>query len=255
MTVAAIIQARTGSSRLPGKVLMDLCDRPMLEHIVRRVQACRGADVVCVATTTLERDDELAAVAQRSRAEVFRGSEEDVLARYAGAARWLGARIVVRVTADCPLYDPDLLAEMLAARGRLVAERGEVDYYSNCGQRTFPRGLDTEIVLAATLAVAEREATQPFEREHVTPFIRDRPQRFSLVDHLNTEGDWSALRWTVDEPEDFELVRRIYDELDGGRRFGRHEVRALLERRPEWLEINAGIRQEPLSRDCRPTMR
>jgi len=244
VSTVAIIQARMGSTRLPGKVLRDLGGRPMLEHVVRRVRAARGVDAVCVATTRAEGDDEISALGERCGAEIFRGSEDDVLGRYAGAARRLGTRLVVRVTADCPLYDPDLLAEMLAARQRLVAETGPVDYYSNCGRRTYPRGLDTEILPAEVLALADREATDPFEREHVTPFVRNRPERFRLEDHLNPDGDWSALRWTVDEPEDFELVRRIYSELGGGEIFGRHEVRALLERRPEWLEINAGVRQK-----------
>ena len=151
----------------------------------------------------------------------------------------------MRITADCPLYDPDLLAEMLVARELLVAETGPVDYYSNCSKRTFPRGLDTEILPAETLAVADREAKQPFEREHVTPFVRNRPRRFRLGDYLSPDGDFSALRWTVDVPEDFDLVQRIYRELGSGC-FGRQEVLALLERRPEWLGINAGVHQKPL---------
>lgn len=245
MRSVAIIQARMGSTRLPGKVLTDLAGRPMLEHVVRRVTGARGVDAVCVATTELARDDAVARLGERCGAEVFRGSEDDVLGRYAQAARRLDARLVIRVTADCPLYDPDLLAEMLAARARLVAATGPVDYYSNCGVRTYPRGLDTEILPAEVLAAADREATLPVEREHVTPFVRNRPERFRLEDHLNPDGDWSAWRWTVDEPEDLELARRIYAELGGGI-FGRHAVRAALERRPEWLEINAGVRQETL---------
>ena len=165
VTTAAIIQARMGSTRLPGKVMMDLGGQPMLQHVLRRVRAARGVDEVCLATTTLERDDAVAALASSCGVRVFRGSEEDVLARFAGATRWLGADLVVRITADCPLYDPELLAEMLAARQRLVAESGEVDYYSNC-----IRGVGTSTRLAATkrprISPASRCAALRFWRTH-----------------------------------------------------------------------------------------
>jgi spore coat polysaccharide biosynthesis protein SpsF len=243
MTTAAIIQARMGSTRLPGKVLMDLAGRPMLEHVVRRVASASRVDIVCVATTTLDRDDPVADAAAGSGAAVVRGSEADVLGRYAQAVRELSADLVVRITSDCPLIDPQVVDEMLTAREALGAH--PVDCYCNTVERRFPRGLDTEIVPAPVLLALAGGASDPRAREHVTWELYQHPDRYRVVNHLQADGrDDSALRWTVDTPEDFDLMRRIFRALAERGPFGLAEVRALLEAHPDWIEINAHIEQK-----------
>jgi len=243
MTTAAIIQARMGSTRLPGKVLMDLAGRPMLEHVVRRVASAAKVDIVCVATTTLDRDDPVADAAARLGAAVVRGSEADVLDRYARAVRELSADLVVRITSDCPLIDPQVVDEMLTAREALGAHR--VDCYCNTVERRFPRGLDTEIVPAPVLVALAREAKDPRAREHVTWELYQHPDRYRVVNHLQAGGrDDSAHRWTVDTPEDFELMRRVFGALADRGPFGLAEVRALLAAHPDWIGINAHIEQK-----------
>jgi len=244
MTTAAIIQARMGSTRLPGKVLMDLAGRPMLEHVVRRVASAARVDIVCVATTTLDRDDPVADAAARFGAAVVRGSEADVLDRYAQAIRELAADLVVRITSDCPLIDPQVVDEMLTAREALEVEH-PVDCYCNTVERTFPRGLDTEIVPAPVLVALAGEASDPRAREHVTWELYQHPDRYRVVSHLQAGGrDDSAHRWTVDTPEDFELMRRIFRALAERGPFGLAEVRALLDTHPDWIGINAHIEQK-----------
>jgi spore coat polysaccharide biosynthesis protein SpsF len=241
MTTAAIIQARMGSTRLPGKVLMDLAGRPMLEHVVRRVASASRVDVVCVATTTQSRDDAVARLAARCGAGVFRGSEDDVLARFVGAGRAVGADLVVRITGDCPLHDPALLEEMLEQRVRLD---GPIDYYANTLRRTYPRGLDTEIVPQAVLEEAAATATDPRAREHVTWHVYSHPERFCLAHHVQADGrDDSHHRWTVDTEEDFELARRVLDALPDDR-FGWRDVLELFDAHPDWSAINAAVEQK-----------
>lgn len=243
-----IIQARMGSTRLPGKVLMPLAGEPMLSHVVRRAAAAKGVDGVVVATTTKASDDPVVELTQRIGALFFRGSEDDVLARYVGAAREHGAELVVRVTSDCPLYDTALLEEMLAARAALAAAQ-RVDVYCNIfGQRTYPRGLDTEIVDARVLAQLADTATDPRAREHVTWGLYQEPARYSLHNHVQREGrDDSARRWTVDTPADYEMVRRVYDALaPGNPLFGFAETLAWLHAHPEVAALNADIEQKKI---------
>ncbi|MDX2175699.1 MAG: glycosyltransferase family protein [Candidatus Sumerlaeia bacterium] len=239
----AIIQARAGSTRLPRKVLMPLEGVPMLAHLVARVRAVPALAAVVVATSTLDRDDDVAAVAREAGAEVFRGSEGDVLSRYHEAAREFQATTVVRITGDCPLYDGGLLAEMLARRAALSPH----SYYSNAFRRTYPRGLDTEIFERETLELVHRLADDPAEREHVTAFLWRRPTVFECVNHENPEGDWSHWRWTVDTPEDFAMVTRVYAELyPRAPLFDRHAVAELLRARPEIAAINSEVAQKPV---------
>ncbi len=239
MTIAAIIQARSGSTRLPGNVLRDLCGRPMLARVIQRVRSAQGVDVVCVATTTLARDDAVAAVAATEGASVFRGSEADVLGRYVGAADELDADVVVRITADCPLIDPTVIAEMLTAR----SQSGLVDCYTNTLERTYPRGLDTEIVLTETLDWIAKTADDRRAREHVTWHLYQHPDEFRIVNHRQAR-DLSHLRWTVDVEADFTLVDRIYQALDGDASFVSSDVLAVLDDHPEWGRLNAAIVQQ-----------
>lgn len=236
--VVAIVQARLGSTRLPGKVLLDLAGRTMLDRVLERVARARRIDRVVVATTTEARDDRLVEHCRRRGHHVFRGSEDDVLDRYHGAAQAAEAATVVRITSDCPLISPSVSDQVVAA----FAEGG-CDYASNVlPPRTFPHGLDTEVFSFEALERAWREDKDPTLREHVTPYIYRHPETFRLRRVAHTE-DLSRLRWTVDTPEDFELVRRVYDHFRD-RPFDWTDVLALLRDHPEWSAINRHVQQK-----------
>ena len=203
-----IVQARMTSARLPGKVLMDLEGRPLLERELERLQRCERADEIVLAVTTNDDDDGLVALADRLGVRWFRGSEHDVLARYLGAAREASADLVVRVTADCPLIDP---GETDAVIGALEARR--VDYASNTLERTLPRGLDSEALWRDVLERTARLATSRPAREHVTWFCHsERPDLYALH-AVRRPYDAADLRWTVDTLEDLAVVRRLYADL------------------------------------------
>jgi spore coat polysaccharide biosynthesis protein SpsF len=229
-----IVQARTGSTRLPGKVLAKVCGRTLLEHQMERMRRARLLDEVVVATSTRPADDAIEHVATARGFAAWRGPEQDVLARYAGAAAAYGADPVVRMTMDCPLIDPDVIDRVVDAY-----LGGAFDLVANNLEPTFPHGLDLEVFSAAALDTADREAGTPFEREHVTPFIRERPRRFRLG-NVRSPRDLHHLRWTVDYPEDLDLIRVVYEELyrEGGL-FTTADVLALLDRRPDIAAINA----------------
>lgn len=242
--VAAVIQARMGSTRLPGKVLRDICGEPLIAHVVRRVRRLARVDWVGVAIPTGRRDDPLADYLESlAGVAVTRGPENDVLARYVAAAEAAQAEAVVRVTGDCPLLCPSVSQRVVDA---FLERSDECDYASNTLERTFARGLDTEIVSTAVLRIADREASEPADREHVTPFVWCRPERFRL--HSVTDGcDRSHLRWTVDTHEDFDLVARIYEALWPRQPdFDYPEILDCLAAHPEWLELNRHVRQKPL---------
>jgi spore coat polysaccharide biosynthesis protein SpsF len=235
--VVAIIQARMGSSRLPGKVLMPLAGQPVLERVIRRVEAADAFDAIAVATSNLPGDDLLADAASRWGVVVVRGDEQDVLARYGLAAAETGADAVMRITADCPLIDPEVLHAMA---GKL---KDGVDLVTNARRRTFPRGLDAELFSRAALDIMLAEARQPAEREHVTPFLYRHPDRFRIVDHLGAE-DHSGLRLTLDTAEDYELLRLIHDAVAAPDRLRLDDIIAILADHPEWIRINAGVAQK-----------
>jgi spore coat polysaccharide biosynthesis protein SpsF len=229
-----------GSSRLPGKVLVDLAGEAMLNRVVRRVQRATVVDEVVVATTTESADDVLAALCAAQCWPCFRGSQYDVLDRYYRAALEYGANVVVRVTSDCPLIDPEIVDRVVR---ELIDSRPPADYACNVlPRRTYPRGLDVEAFRIETLKLIWREDDNPAWREHVTQFIQQQPERFGIHGVLN-DRDLSAMRWTVDTPEDLDLVRRIYEAL-GHDRFSWHEVLTLLEANPQWLEINRQVLQK-----------
>jgi len=242
MKIVGIIQARMGSTRLPGKVMRDLCGQTVLAHVVRRVAAARNVARTVVATTTLERDDVVAAEARRLGAGVFRGSEEDVLSRYYEAARAERADVVVRVTGDCPLVDPELIAAMA---DRFLALQN-LDYLSNALTRTYPRGFDTEVFSMKALEGAWREATTPAEREHVTPFMYRHPERFRL-ENFAAVHDRSRYRLTLDTPADWEVIEKLVRALGGGSRIiPAAEVIDYLDRHPDVANLNAGVEQRIL---------
>lgn len=211
MRTIAVVQARSGSSRLPGKVLAELEGAPLLAQELRRLSRARLLDDIVVATTTSDSDDAVAELAEREGVRWYRGSESDVLGRYVEAARETGAETVVRVTADCPLLDPgvvDLVVE------RLHESVAQPDYVSNVVERSFPHGLDVEAFFVDVLERLARLSSSPSAREHVTWYLRFEHPELFLIGSVEAENDDSDLRWTVDTPADLELVRRLYRDLE-----------------------------------------
>ena len=248
--VLAVVQARLGSTRLPGKALIEIAGRPMLSHVIARALAVRGVDQTVLATTVSPDDDALVELAWRERVPSVRGSVEDVLDRFHSALLEYPADSILRVTADCPLLDPEVSGLVVTD---YLEHREEADYVSNVQPPTYPDGLDTEVFSAAALERAWREARLPSDREHVTTYIRHRRNGFRIRNVAHGE-DLSRHRWTVDEPRDLEFVRAVYAELapDGPRIFGMREVLGLLRARPGLSALNAGIeRNEGLARSRR----
>lgn len=238
MRTVAIIQARMGSTRLPGKVLERFAGKTALEHCVERAAACAAIDEVVVATTTDARDDVLVELCAARGWRSARGSEDDVLDRYYQAARDAGAEVVVRLTSDCPLTDPAVISALLA---RFAAEGA--DYAStSLPTPTFPIGISVEAARFDALARAWREDADPRWREHVTPYLYRHPERFKLVG-LGCGEDLSHHRWTLDTPEDAALLRLIFDALPAGA-LGWREALAVVDAHPAWQGINAMIVQK-----------
>ncbi|HOY68763.1 MAG TPA: glycosyltransferase family protein [Candidatus Ozemobacteraceae bacterium] len=231
----AIIQARLGSTRLPGKVLLDLRGMPILGHVVRRARAASRIGRVVVATTTDSADEAIADWCDRAQIPVFRGSPGDVLDRYARCAEVWPCRRIVRITADCPLIDPGVIDEVVA-----LHQTGEYDYVSNLHPPTFPHGLDVEAVSAELLARVWREASLPSHREHVTLFIRENRDRFRFG-NVSFGRDASRYRVTVDRPEDYAFMKAFLGLIPEGIELPSvYEVLRLLETHPEIVAINGG---------------
>jgi len=235
-----IIQARVGSTRLPGKVLRDIGGKPMLVRVVERARAIPGISEVVVATSTSAGDGAIVAMARTCGVAAFAGSETDVLDRFYRAACETGADVIGRVTADCPLLDPEL-------SGRVVRRclEGDVDFVTNCQPPTYPDGLDTEAVSFEALRRAWSEATLPSDREHVTPYLLKRPEAFRTA-RIAAACDLSALRWTVDDERDLAFVTEVYRRLNPGSGdvFGMEAVLALLAGEPALSEINRGTSRD-----------
>ena len=239
-----IIQARMGSSRLPGKVLKEIDGRPMLDWVVTRARRAETVDEVAVATTTDAADDPIAVFCEAHDVPVYRGNVFDVLDRYYQAALAFQADIVVRLTADCPLIDPqmiDLTVQRLLQTGAdFAANRLPPPF-----KRTYPIGLDTEVCSFAALQRAWQEADLKYQREHVMPYLYDQEGRFKVevVDHIEDQG---AQRWTVDTLQDLEFVRQVAVRFDGRDDFGWLDVLALLEKEPALKAINAEIHHKTM---------
>jgi spore coat polysaccharide biosynthesis protein SpsF (cytidylyltransferase family) len=237
MRTVAIIQARMGSTRLPGKVLADIQSKPMLYHIVSRARSATLLDEVGVATSDHVEDAAIARFCDAERIPCFRGNQDDVLDRYHSAAASFGAEVVVRLTGDCPLLDPQVIDRVV----RVFLE-GDYDYVSNTLEPSFPDGLDTEVVSRAALDRVWREAELKSEREHVMPFLWKNPAIFRLK-NVKAEVSHADLRWTVDEPQDLRFVRVVYARLyrENAPLFTMGDVLDLLAREPGLGELNAGI--------------
>lgn len=242
MKIVAIIQARMGSTRLPGKILKKVLGKTLLEYQLERVQRSKLIDEIVVATTTKKSDDDIVSLCNSLNISTYRGSEEDVLSRYFEAAVQYEADIVVRLTSDCPLIDPNIVDQVI----QLYLDNQPIDYVSNAIERSFPRGLDTEVFSFATLKKAYEEATLQRDREHVTAYIYTNRHLFSLT-YLKNDRDYRHYRWTVDTKEDFELIRLILEEIyPNNPTFTMHDIIELLNDHPNWIKINAHIEQKKI---------
>ena len=240
MKVVAIVQARMGSTRLPNKVMRHICGVPMIELLLARLARARQVHQVVLATSVDERNQPLAEHVEGLGYQVWRGSEDDVLDRYVQAARAHSADVVVRITGDCPLLDPEIVDEVVTAFNREAP-----DYASNTLRRTWPRGLDTEVVALSALEIAGREAAETYERVHVTPFLYHHAERFRLLPVVGAH-DCGSLRWTVDEADDLAMVREVYAALGKDNTFGWRQVLELVQEHPEIAEINRHVVQKVL---------
>lgn len=234
--VLAIIQARMSSTRLPGKVLMEILGKPMLALHIERIQRSLEINRLVVATSIAQEDNPIEILCDRIEVPCFRGSLHDVLDRFFQAAKPYQPRHVVRLTGDCPLADPEIIDRVI----HLHLKHG-YDYTSNTLPPTWPDGMDIEIFRFSCLEEAASEAKLPSEREHVTPFIQNRPQQYA-IGNLENEQNLSDHRLTVDEIVDFEKVRRIYTALYPQKSdFSLKEILSLIESAPELSSINAEV--------------
>lgn len=241
MRVVAIIQARMGSTRLPGKILKNIMDKPLLHYQIERLNKCEFLDDILVATTDKKIEEPIINLCEMLKINIFRGSEQNVLSRYYDAAKCYKADVIVRLTSDCPLIDPKVV-------DKVIKEflKSNVDYASNTLIRTYPRGMDVEVFSMSTLEIAFIDAIEQFEREHVTPYIY---MNRSLFKTLNVEydSDESIHRWTVDTEEDFLLIEKILNNLyPSNKNFSMEDVLSLIKQNPLWKEINGHIEQKKL---------
>lgn len=242
MKVVAIIQARMGSTRLPGKVLKTVNGIPLLTYQLERLKTVKTIDELVIATTTKEADEPIVAFCLEHGIPYYRGSETDVLARFYMAAKQFQADAVVRLTSDCPIIDPNVVEEVIN-----TYKTGMYDYVSNTMERSYPRGMDTEMFSMTNLEKAYQASKRLFEREHVTPYFYLNPTLFKLGNVCCKHGDVSAHRWTVDTEEDFIVIKKIIEELHSlNPFFTLEDTLKLVNANPEWNKINAHIEQKKL---------
>lgn len=243
MKVAAIIQARMGSTRLPGKVLKKVLGKTLLEYQIERVKRAKTIDEIIIATTTKESDDPIVQLCQQLSIPYYRGSEADVLSRYYETATKFGVDVVVRLTSDCPIVDPNVIDKVVE---HYLENKDRYDYVSNTLARTYPRGMDTEVMSYEVLKRAHEEAKELVYREHVTAYIYHHPDQFRLCNVSNGE-DESRHRWTVDTEEDFELIEKIISKIYPEKtHFNMDDVLKLIDENPTWIDINSHIEQKKL---------
>jgi len=239
LNVVAIIQARIGSTRLPGKVLKKINDKVVLDYVIDRLKNCKNIDEIVLAITTNKNDGILEAYAKNKKINFIRGSEEDVLSRYYEAAKKFNAKVIVRITSDCPLIDPNIVDRIIEKH-----LENKADYTANTIEKTYPRGLDAEVFNYDILKVANKLGKEKYHREHVTPYIKEHSEKFKLQ-NIEAEGKIKRpdIRITVDTQEDLELITKIishFDDLD----FTTEDVIDFLDRNPELLKINENIKQK-----------
>jgi spore coat polysaccharide biosynthesis protein SpsF len=239
LNIVAIVQARMSSTRLPGKVLKKIKGKFILDYVVDRLRMCKNLDKIVLATTTNKKDDKLQQYAIDKKIDYYRGSEEDVLSRYYYAAKEFRADIIVRITSDCPLTDPEVVDKTIKKH-----IEDKADYTANTIIRTFPRGLDVEVFNYEVLQYGFKNAKKEHQREHVTPYIRENPDKFKIV---NIEQDDRLkrpdIRITIDTEEDFILISKIIDSFNNIN-FKTRDIIDFLDKNPDLLKINKNIKQK-----------
>jgi len=241
--IAAIIQARITSTRLPGKVLIDIEGKPMIWYVINRLKFCKKFDDIILAIPDTKANDVLEDFAKDNKVKYFRGSEKDVLSRYYEAAKKFKCDVIVRITSDCPLIDPQIIDWVIKKH-----LDSDVDYTSNTLKRTFPRGLDAEVFNFKVLERAYKKAKENYQREHVTPYIYEHPEIFKLQ-NIEAKGKLKRpeLRLTVDTKEDLQLAREIYKHLSNlPKIFHTKDIIDLFNKQPQLIKINAEVKQKDL---------
>ncbi len=243
MKVEIYVQARMGSTRLPGKVLMPVLGKPLLSYLVERLRRVTEADAIAILTSTQKEDDLIVNVCKELNVLCYRGPEDDVLERYYQVAKKRRPDTVVRITADCPLIDPEIVDEVISTFRK---EWPQWDYISNAFEPTFPRGMDTEVFSFAALEMAALNAKSPHEHEHVTPYIYGHRDLFRMR-NVPCKTNLSNYRLTVDTPEDFKLIKLIFEHLYPVLpNFHLRDIIDLLKVHPDWEKINAHIKQKTI---------
>ena len=241
--VVATIEARMTSSRLPGKVLLEIGGKPALEFMIDRVKQSRLVDDIVVATTVNSSDQPIIDLCNKMGCKYFRGSEEDVLLRVLEAAKSVDADIIVELTGDCPFIDPDIIDKVIE-----LYSLGDYDYASNVVERSFPDGFDTQVFSVQSLEKVSRLTDNPIDRVHVSCYFYNNPHKFKLANLLaDQDSTWPDLRLTIDEPADYQLLKLIEEKLrDSNGMFSVNEVISLLKQEPELIELNKHVRAKEL---------
>ena len=237
--IACTIEARMTSTRLPGKVLKPVLGKPMLQYLVDRLKRVSAIDKIVLATTTNASDDILVKFAEDNNINYFRGSENDVMERVIGAGDSVGAEIIVEITSDCPIIDPDIVGQMIS-----IFKANNVDYVSNNNLRSYPDGMDTQVFRLETLKRSAALTNKALDREHVTLHIRQNPEHFSRIDIIAPPSQyWPDLRLTLDEQNDYELIKKIieYFHEAGQDMFSCKDAIDILTANPAWVEINSSV--------------
>ena len=238
MSIIAIIQARTSSTRFPNKVFADLCGKPLIWHVVNRLKRSKKIENIILATTINSSDNILEDWAKNNKVPVYRGSENDVLSRYYNAAIFSKAKTIVRITADDPFKDPEIIDQVIE-----IYIKNNLDFAYNNNPPSFPEGLDTEVFSFRALEKAQKESQDPFEREHVTQYFYRHPDLFKQDNYLYKKNI-SFLRWTIDTQKDYEMVSEIYNNLyKDGQIFLMNDILQLLKRKPEIGNINSNVKR------------
>ena len=236
LKTVAIVQARMGSSRLPGKVLAEISGQPLMRMLLTRLSRANFLDQIIVATTDNRIDDPLCLWLEKEGVDYFRGSETDVLSRFVRCAESNKADVIVRITADDPLKDPEIVDRAV----KLYRNLQDVDYVSNTVMPTYPEGLDVEVFSRSSLELADKRAALLSEREHVTPYIWSNPDRFKIF-NFEMKPDLSSWRWTVDKTEDLEFIRRLMGLAGNNTLVGYKKLIQIVLHNPDLLTINSGI--------------
>jgi len=238
MKIVATIEARMTSSRLPGKVLMEAAGKPMLEHLVNRLKSVKSLDEIVLATTINHADDQLEEFARKANIRCYRGSEDDVMRRVISAAESAEAEIIVEITGDCPIIDPQLVEQAIS-----IFNFNEVDYISNAHVRSYPDGMDVQVLKLATLQHSLELTDNKLDHEHVTLHIRNNPDIYSKINIISPpETFWPNLGLTLDEQSDYDLLKIIIEYFEPiNPLFSCREVVSFLQAHPELEEINKSV--------------